>query len=316
MIISASRRTDIPAFFGEWFMHRVREGFVYRQNPYNPRQVKRFSLCPETVQAIVFWSKDPRPFMPSLPTLDDYGFGYYFQFTLNDYPTWIEPLAPLEKRIKAFWRLAELLGPDRVCWRYDPIILTPRMSVEYHMERLAYLAQQVGPYTSRLTVSWLDYYAKTKRRLEQAAEKRNETFLDLDGCGQHGQDLGRFLKQVTDRYGLQLVTCAEHWGPEGSQEGSCIDGRLLKKIFGCQVPVGSDPGQRQGCRCSPSVDVGAYDTCGHLCLYCYAHRGERAVARRWARYRVEAPGLAARLDEERPEPQGLRPGSRIQGTLL
>ena len=293
MIVSASRRTDIPAFFGDWFMERVHQGFFYRQNPFNPRQVKKISLLPGEVEAIVFWTKEVRPFLKHLSALNDCGFHYYFQYTLNDYPLWLEPLNRLEQRIDSFRQLSERVGPRRVNWRYDPIIFSNHTPVAYHVDRLGRLAEGLGPYTRRLTVSCLDFYAKVERRLQRVGRDRGVVFYDLKQGLEDRDELGRFLVQLATGHQLELVTCAEDWQLPGGMGtgGSCIDGRLIQALHGTPLTLSSDPGQRLQCRCSKAVDMGVYNTCRHLCLYCYAHQGEGAVRRQLARHRGNGPCL-------------------------
>jgi hypothetical protein len=158
MIISASRRTDIPAFYSKWFMNRIREGYCLVPNPLNTKQISVVTLSPVEVDAIVFWSKNPEPLIPYLSELDDYGFRYYFQFTLNDYPSALEPNIPsLESRLETFRKLSKLLGPKRVIWRYDPIIISNYTPPSYHIERFRNIANELRGFTKRVMVSFVDY---------------------------------------------------------------------------------------------------------------------------------------------------------------
>lgn len=163
MIISASRRTDIPAFFTGWFMNRIREQCVYVRNPVNAHQVSKISLHPDVVDCIVFWSKNPAPMLPRLHELREYT--YYFQFTLNAYPRTIEKNLPsLEERLYTFQQLSELLGSQRMIWRYDPIFINKNHPVSWHAERFSYLAEALCGYTQKCTVSFIDRYAKRDRK--------------------------------------------------------------------------------------------------------------------------------------------------------
>jgi DNA repair photolyase len=159
MIISASRRRDIPAFYADWFMNRVREGYFHRVNPFNSNQVSGFSLKPEDVDPICFWTKNPRPLMKHLNELDERGLKYYFQLTLNPYDKTIEP-PTLEERIATFKELASLVGPERVVWRYDPIILSSVTPVEWHLEQVEQIATKLQDATRRLVFSFYDFYGK------------------------------------------------------------------------------------------------------------------------------------------------------------
>lgn len=289
-IISASRRTDIPAFFSDWFMERVNEGVTQVVNPFNPRQVKAQSLRPEDVEAIVFWSKDPRPLTARLDELDSRGYKYYFQFTLNDYsagsPSWqpagpwpdLEPgVPPLSERLDTFRLLSGNLGPDRVIWRYDPIAISPATPPEYHLERLERIAADLDGYTRRLTISFMDFYSKAVRRLSRFAP--GLVFKDI-ALPEHRPELLEFarrIKDVADRHGFSVATCSEAVDllEAGIPHGACIDGALIRSLVAGDIATAApglrkDKGQRPECLCAKSVDIGTYNTCRHGCAYCYA----------------------------------------------
>ena len=172
MIISASRRTDIPAYYAEWFMSRIQAGLCIVPNPYNPKQETRVSLQPEDVDAIVFWSKNPEPLLKHIQSLESAGFRFYFQYTLNSYPSDLEPNLPKEsERVRTFQTLADRVGPDRVIWRYDPIVLSNRTDADFHRLQFARLCRELAGHTGRVVISIVDGYAKTKaafKRLEAA----------------------------------------------------------------------------------------------------------------------------------------------------
>ena len=177
MIISASRRTDIPAFYSNWLMNRIRDGYCLVPNPHNAKQVSRVSLHPNDVEAIVFWSKNPAPLLPHLGKLDKLGFHYYFQFSLNDYPRALEPNIPsLNDRVATFKDLSRLVGPLRVVWRYDPIIISDVTPFEFHRERFTWIAEELKGATHRVMVSIVDFYQKTERRLSQLEKEEGFTF--------------------------------------------------------------------------------------------------------------------------------------------
>lgn len=276
-IISASRRTDIPAFFSGWFMERVREGFFLRINPCNKTQVKRISLAPEDVDAIVFWSKNPGPLIPHLDELDARGYRYYFQFTINPYTPPLEPnLPPLNERIETFLEISGKLGPSRVIWRYDPVILSSSAPVEWHLERMGEMAAALGGATERLVLSFLDFYGRASKRLDLLAKKSGITFLDI-ASPEKRPELERLacgLRAMAESHGLKVFTCAEEADLSrfGIQHASCIDGDLIGDIWGIPKNFRRDRSQRPACRCAESVDMGTYGSCGHGCVYCYAAR--------------------------------------------
>lgn len=285
MIVSASRRTDIPAFFGPWFAGRVRAGFCEVPNPFNPRQVSRISLRPEDVDAVVFWTRFPRSLAPHLSVLDRREIPYLFLFTLVDYPDVMEPGAPpAADRLAAFCGLSDRLGPDRVIWRYDPVVLSNWTGPDFHRETFARLARSLAGRTRRCVVSLMDPYAKVRRRL--APLMKRGMALEAWDPARHGP-LMADLARIGGEHGIRLQSCAEaaDLAPFGIPPGACVDGALLERLFGVPDPGRKDSGQRSRCRCVPSRDVGIYDTCGFGCRYCYATRDPEAAARRRANHR-------------------------------
>ncbi len=266
MIISASRRTDIPAFHAEWFMQRLRDGYCETVNPFNPRQVSRVSLLPADVTAMVFWTRNAVPLLPHLPELDARGYRYYFQYTLTGYGPPLEPhCSPVHTAIATMRRLAEHVGPARVCWRYDPILLTDARPADWHLAHFAELAAALRGITERVTISLFDPYRAALKRLAAAGitPRPVENMAEwLTG-----------LATTAAAHGMAIVSCAEaDWGQFGIQPGKCIDDRLLRRLFGLEVATGKDTSQRAACGCVAGKDIGAYDTCDHGCLYCYATR--------------------------------------------
>ncbi len=280
-VVSASRRTDIPAFYSRWLVNRLRAGYCLTCNPYNPRQLIRTPLTPDAV-VLALWTRDPRPLLPHLPELDSRGFRYYFLFTLTGYPPAWEPgLAPLPERLAAFRRLAAHVGPRRVLWRYDPIILAPGLEPDYHRRVFSDLACALEGHTHRAIVSFLDPYPRVMRRLRDLGP-----VTDAASCPE-APELLAALAALAARHGITLRTCAEKLG----LAGRCLDDGLIAECFGLAVDARKHPGQRPACRCVPSQDVGAYDTCLHACRYCYATSGPAAARRNLARHDPEAPWL-------------------------
>lgn len=288
MILSVSRRTDIPAFYSEWFFQRLKEGFVCVRNPMSAHQVSRIQLSPETTDCIVFWTKDPGPMLPRLEELRPYA--YYFQYTLNSYGSEVEPhVPPLDQRLGAFAGLAERLGKERVVWRYDPILFTRTYTPAYHLESLSRLARALRGLTEKCVVSLVDLYPS-----------KNAGALSRLGAYQlPPEELDRFLRAAADiarQNGLVMAACAEDLPLEryGIEHNSCIDGALIERLIGCKLQARPDS-QRPGCRCLKCEDIGAYDTCTHGCVYCYANYRPQVVAARAAGYDVSSPLLCSRL---------------------
>lgn len=293
MIVSASRRTDIPAFYARWFINRVREGFCFVVNPFNSKQVSRVSLHVEDVDAVVFWTRNPKPILEHLPELDQRGFAYYFQVTLLDYPEYYEPYLPrLDRRIESFKRLSERIGPDRVIWRYDPIIVSTATPFDWHGQRFEYLAGELEGFTHRSVVSFVDFYRKTERRLSELEKTANVRF-EREPLGQpEAEALLTRMSGAASTRGLEIRSCAEpaDLSHTGVSPGACIDGELIRRLGGpARLP--KDPGQRPACRCVVSRDVGVNDTCIYGCRYCYATGGDELPRRRYARHDPRSPFL-------------------------
>lgn len=270
MIISASRRTDIPALYSAWFMNRIEAGFCRVPNPYNGR-LARVSLRPEDVDAVVFWTKNPRPLLPRLEELAARGFVYYLLYTLNDYPLLVEPsMPPVAERLETFRRLAEAVGPHRVVWRYDPIVLSNLTDEVYHRETFARLCEALRGSTTRSIISVLDVYKKVGLRLAAAAGPGLR--VREPEAGDAGlAELVRAMGASARAAGIELTTCAEdllRLSPD-ARAGSCIDAGLLAAL-GIRVSGKKDRGQRASCRCVESRDIGVNNTCTHGCIYCYA----------------------------------------------
>lgn len=288
MIISASRRTDIPALYSEWFMNRVRAGWCVVPNPVNSKQVSLVSLDPLDVDAIVFWSKNPAPMLPHLDELDSRGFRHYFQFSLNDYPAQFEPNLPgLAERLRTFLNLSNHTGPLRVIWRYDPIIISNVTPVEYHSDRFARIAEQLCGATHRVIVSIVDFYRKTDRRLSEL--EREGFVLDRQPASSAGiVALLKDLATIAGRHDMEIFTCAEghDLSETGILPGRCIDERLLNSLWALNLRYTKDPTQRELCLCTVSKDIGMNNTCIHGCPYCYS-TGDSALAR--CRYEEHDP---------------------------
>lgn len=291
MIVSASRRTDIPAFYGEWFLGRLAAGFCLVPNPFSPRQVSRVSLLRGDVDAFVLWTRDPRPFAAGFDALDRQGFPYLVLLTLTGYGPPLEPHAPNEEEVVAVARsLAARVGPERLVWRYDPVVLGPGLGPEEHAARFARLAERLEGSTLQVKVSFLDLYRKTRRRLG-ALDHGGDYLSDPSLCTGAGELLASMSASAA-KYGMVLTTCAEarDWSGWGAAPGGCVDGDLLRRLFGLRL-AGTDRGQRAHCRCAPSRDIGAPDTCLHGCVYCYATASHELASRRHAAHDPEGSAL-------------------------
>lgn len=296
MIISASRRTDIPAFYSTWFMNRVREGFVLTRNPFNTKQIKRVSLTPEQVDLFVFWTRNAQMLMPHLMELDQRGYRYYFQYTITAYPKLLESNLPNpNKAIQTFIQLSELIGSDRVIWRYDPILLTNVVDVNEHKRLFSKIAHQLKTNTKRVVISFADLYSKTIRNLDKLDSL---TYSDITLQTEQLLDLAQYMQQVASSLGMQIETCAEKvdLAALGIKHGKCIDDRLIKEQFSISPETQKDSAQRQACGCIKSIDIGAYNTCLHGCHYCYATYNQKSVIKNRQLHDSQSPFLIGGIE--------------------
>jgi len=293
MIISASRRTDIPAFYSDWFINRIRAGWCSVPNPRNYQQLSIVPLTPQEVTTIVFWSKNPEPLIKRLDELDQRGYRYYFQFTLNDYPVELEPaLPPINVRVETFKKLSERLGSLRVIWRYDPIIISNQTPMTYHLNKFSQISESLKGYTNRVMVSFVDYYQKTDSRLEELTKCGFE-FEKKFEYNPEASILMRKLGEIAKRNGIEIFTCAEevNFSSVGVMPGRCIDPDLIQKIWSLKVHSRKDTTQRSLCLCTVSKDIGINDTCLHGCTYCYATRKNITAKRRNLEHDPSSPVL-------------------------
>ncbi len=304
MIVSASRRTDIPAFYAPWLINRIRAGYCTVPNPFNARQVRRVSLKPEDVDVIVFWTRSPRPLFPYLDELDARGYRYYFQYTLLGYPPEIDPHSPaLRAGLDAFRELAESVGPQRVIWRYDPIVFTELTPPEYHRDQYARIAHALRGYTGLSVVSVLTIYPKIRKRLELMARQGAPLYPPGEnGAGWYKAEwfasLMRDLASIASEGDMQITSCAQEVGLEryGILPGKCVDDEYIAAVFSLDVAHTKDPGQRKACGCVLSRDIGMYDSCLFGCRYCYATGSFERARVNHAAHDPQSPSLLGWYD--------------------
>jgi hypothetical protein len=273
LIISASRRTDIPAFYAQWFINRIRAGYCTVTNPYNRKQITHVSLQPEDVDIIVFWTRNPQLLMPYLKELDQLGYIYYFQFTVLNNPRLIDTGTPsLSTSLKIFKKLSDLIGPERVIWRYDPIVISNITGIEFRISIYKNIAEALRSYTQRSVVSLLDMYPKLNKRFKTLKDNGIEI---IDCNEKFDQRYGEFmnsLAHIANENRMEIVSCAENLDltKYNIRPGKCIDDDYIERVFGISVTHKKDPFQRKACGCVVSKDIGAYNTCLFDCQYCYA----------------------------------------------
>ncbi|MCH4183315.1 MAG: DUF1848 domain-containing protein [Prevotella sp.] len=291
MIISASRRTDIPAFYSEWFFNRIKAGFLDVRNPMSFHRVSRISLNPEVIDCIVFWSKNPKPMLRRLDELKDYQ--YYFQYTINPYDKHIEKSVPLKTGIiDTFKKLSDRLGDKKVVWRYDPILLSEHSTVKYHLEYFEELAKRLSGYTRYCVVSFIDLYKKTERNIK-GTSIREPNELEM-------RFLAKNIVDIANVYNIKVVSCSEaiDLSREGIGHGHCVDQALIEEIIGYKIDAHKDKYQRKECGCIESIDIGQYNTCLHNCVYCYANFNKRMVSHQVAMHNNNSSLLIGDLTDE------------------
>ncbi|WP_419174722.1 DUF1848 domain-containing protein [Desulfosediminicola sp.] len=299
MIISASRRTDIPAFYSQWLINRIAAGYCAVPNPFNRKQISYISLSPEDVDAIVFWTRNPKPLLAHLQELDGRGLNYYFLFTLVNNPGEIDPYSPeVDKALAVFQELADKIGPERVIWRYDPIILGNITPASYHLDNFGRIAGKLAGYTKRCFISFVDFYRKASRRIDELKQKNitvnhsgNIRFRDVE-------PLVAELMRMAGSHDIRLLSCAEKMNLEslGVSPGKCIDDDLIRKVFKVDVSARKDPSQRKECGCAVSRDIGMYDSCLFGCSYCYATSSFNVAQRNYSEHDPTSPSLLGRYD--------------------
>ena len=286
MILSVSRRTDIPQYYSDWFFNRMKEGFLY----VNSHQVSRIELSPDLVDLVVFWTKNPEPMMKRIDELGE--IPYYIQFTLTGYGRGMEPGLPDKRElIRIFRETAETAGRNRMVWRYDPVLLNERYPAEYHFRAFEAIAEGICGCTDKVVISFLDCYGKTKRNMRGIPLETPDT--------ETMKRMGETFVKTAERFGMRVESCAEavDLSDVGIRHGSCIDPAMAEQILGVPIHVKKDKNQRPVCGCVESVETGAYDTCLCGCKYCYANDSEEAVKRRRAVYDADSPLLCGTVEE-------------------
>lgn len=328
VIISASRSTDIPAFYAKWFFNRLAKGYCVWRNPFNQEPLY---VSFKNTKAVVFWTKNPKPIIPYLPELDKRGIHYYFQVTLNDYVReGFEPNLPsVEERVETFRKLSSLIGKERVIWRFDPLIITPEITPRNLLSRIWKIGNMLKGCTDKLVFSFVDVlsYRKVQNNLVRDTNcftKENVETAEMTPAQKLEivEGLVR-LREIWGEQGwnLSLATCAEDIDLDkyGIEHNRCIDGELMKRVFADDeefvyylntghlperdlfgqlsprkqksAAALKDKGQRKMCGCMISKDIGMYNTCRHFCVYCYANTSKTSVLNNAARHSADSESL-------------------------
>lgn len=282
MIINTGQRTDIPAFYAEWFSNRLKEGFVCVRNPYNFSQVSRYRLDPSVVDVIGFCTKNPEPMFKYMELL--HGYGQYWFVSLTPYGRDIEPKVPDKHRLlELFKTLSRTVGIDSVGLRYDPILISERYTVEYHLRAFEEIASELDGFTKTAVISFIDLFPKVRRNLPKIREVRMEEKVLL----------GRAFVNIAASHGMTLKPCAEgdFLASFGADCGGCMKISDYEKAIGKRLIAPRFKGARAECACYLSCDIGAYNTCRHFCKYCYANVEKEVVIEQSRRHDPKSPFL-------------------------
>lgn len=270
MILQTGQRTDIPAFYGQWLINRINEGFVDVRNPYNPNLITRYMINHNTVDGIAFCTKNPLPFIQYLPQIAEYR--QYWHMTITPYGTDIEPYVPAYERIiEGFKFISHNLNPQSVVWRYDPIIVNHNYSVDFHYESFYKLAKSLSGYTDTVVASYLDIYDKVLRNYPEGNRPSQDVQIKLM----------KELVKIANQFGMTLKTCGEGdtFKSIGADTSGCLITDCYERAWNVKLKVPKRTPSRPECNCYIHVDIGAYDTCSHFCRYCYANTNQQAVRR-------------------------------------
>ncbi len=289
MIINTGCRTDIPAFYSKWLINRIREGYVLVRNPYNPNQVTRYNLSPDVVDCLAFCTKNPEPMLKYLDEIDKYK--QYWFVTITPYGKVIEPNVPnKEKVIESFKKLSKHIGVDAIGWRYDPIFIGNNFDVNKHIYYFEKIAKELKNYTHNCTISFLDLYEKVKRNAPEIKLPNQEEQIQI----------AKAFSKIGKENNMVIHSCCEktYLSQYGLKCNGCMSKEIVEKAIGCNLnPPNSRKNLRESCNCLMGNDIGAYNTCGHLCKYCYANANKGFVIENMKKHNDNSPFLIGGSEE-------------------
>ena len=282
-VISVSRRTDIPAFYSEWFMNRIRDGYVRWVNPFS-RLVHRISLRPEDVIAFVLWSKNYAPLLPYLDELDASGYRMLFHFTINGLPKAFEPRVPdAAEMVKCAHTLSHRYGPDPVLWRYDPVLISSITDRRYHLDRFRELCAALEGAVKRCYFSFTVFHSKVQRNASALLRETGIVLHDLESADR--VEIANTLADIASEHGIEMLSCCGDYLLGGKvKKANCTDAALLHRLYPERTRRLVEAPTREGCGCCECTDIGMYDTCAHGCVYCYANSRAQTALRRYERH--------------------------------
>ncbi len=287
MIINTGCRTDIPAFYAKWLMNRIREGYVLVRNPYNPNQVTKYNLSPEVVDCLAFCTKNPEPILTYLDELDMYK--QYWFVTITPYGKDIESNVPDKKKVmESFKKLSNHIGVDSIGWRYDPIFIGNVFDVNKHIKYFEKMAKELKGYTHNCTVSFLDVYEKVKRNAPNINPPTKEEQIEM----------AKAFSKIGKENNMVIHACCEktYLSQYGLQCNGCMSQEIVEKAINNTLQPPKRKNLRQECNCLMGNDIGAYNTCGHLCKYCYANANKQFVIENMKKHDDNSPFLIGRSE--------------------
>lgn len=260
MIISASRRTDIPSLHTKWFLNRLKEEYLITQNPISKNNFYKIPLNKNIVDIIVFWSKNPN--IDFLKEVRDLGYKFYLHFTITPYDKNIERNIPNKKLlIRNFQTISKLFGKEKIIWRYDPIILNDDFDANYHINNFKNFADSLNGYTDECIFSFVQIYSKIKNNIKNIND--NDKIILIEN-----------IKEISEKNNIKLKSCSQDFDNITNirvEKSACIDKERIQKILGYSIKEKKDKSQRKLCNCIESIDIGMYNTCTNGCIYCYAN---------------------------------------------
>lgn len=289
MILQTGNRTDIPAFYPKWLYNRIKAGFVYARNPYFPKLVTSFSLDPSLIDLLVFCTKNPRPLFPYMEAMEK--FNLFFFVSITPYGRDLEPYVPDKKEvIKTFQELSDKIGKKNVNWRYDPIIVDKKYTLEYHLRAFESIASFLEGYTDRVITSFVEIYPKLSKRYPDLKEvSSSDQFFLVDN-----------LYQIARKHGMRLIICSvkQDFSSLGVEQNNCMDIKLFEHVLGEEIEIDKVEKKRKGCNCIFGSDIGEYSSCLHLCRYCYANGNDEEVKKKHDDHDPNSPLLIGHLKED------------------
>lgn len=288
MIINTGSRTDTVQYYSEWLLKRFQEGFVYSRNPLFPNKVTRYELNPEVVDCVVFCSKNYEPILERLPEITN-KFNTYFYYTITAYEKDVEPNVPdIDDSIETLIKLSKLVGVKRIAWRYDPILLTEKYSKKRHYETFDYMAQKLSPYIDRCIFSFVEMYKKLKTNMPEIIVL---TENDKD-------EIAKNIGLIAQKHNILLQTCAtlENYDKYNILQSGCMTAEILGKANDITFRKINHAGNRKGCRCMESRNIGDYDTCPNGCKYCYANQNPEIAKKNFEKHNIESPLILGGLN--------------------